>query len=384
VRDPSRLRRALGYAAYLLGVGLIGGYALFLGYRSLELYRYLKTEHLGFRGHVHRSDPELGFAALPGASGFHGFPDGSRFAMRYDDEGFRVPAGRAVDTSRPRPWVLSLGCSFTYGDSCPAEDTYSYHVAQGLSGSALNAGKCAYGLAQMLILARRLIPRYKPDYVLVQFSPWLAGRGTSGFARSAFGAVPVPFLLLRENGSLEVHPPVFSARVFDLPFDQFYNARSGVVDFLRFFFMAGAPLAIHDDFAMARYRLDLRLGRLPESDRERAAGDEEGLNQKVYGEIGSLCRANGATMVVVRLSYPLERTWQGLRRLSPGAIVINAQRALDAQVPEGNREAYYRRFGHWRGSPPVLVDTHPNPAAHRIIADQILAVLGGGPAASRR
>ena len=45
-------------------------------------------------------------------------------------------------------------------------------VAQGLGGTVLNAGKCAYGLSQMLILARRLIPRYRPDYVLVQFSPW--------------------------------------------------------------------------------------------------------------------------------------------------------------------------------------------------------------------
>jgi lysophospholipase L1-like esterase len=56
-------------------------------------------------------------------------------------------------------------------------------------------------------------------------------------------------------------------------------------------------------------------------------------------------------------------------------VYVDAQATLDAAVPEADKEAYYRRFGHWRGSPPQLVDTHPNPAAHRIIAREILRRL---------
>jgi hypothetical protein len=48
---------------------------------------------------------------------------------------------------------------------------------------------------------------------------------------------------------------------------------------------------------------------------------------------------------------------------------------LDASVPRADPDAYYRRFAHWRGTPPVLVDTHPNAAAHHIIAEEILRRL---------
>jgi len=381
-------RSTVVYVAYLVAVALAGGYLLLLGQRSLAAWSFLKSDHLGFRGQVHRYDPELGFAAVPSAEGFHVFPIGPPFPMRYDAEGFRVPAGAAPDAPRTRPLVLALGCSFTYGDACRAEEVYPHLVAADLGGTALNAGKCAYGLSQMLLLARRLIPQYKPDYVLVQFSTWLPGRGTSGFARATFGRVPVPFLVLGEDGRAGVHPPVFATRVFDLPFHEFDNKKRGAREFARFFFRAAAPLFVHDDLNMASYVLRRGLGGLPEADQERAQRQREELNKAVYAEIGQLAAANGSTLVIVRLSHPLEGHWQRLKELSPGALVANAQAVLDAHVPPGGtREEYYRLFGHWRGAPPQLIDNHPNPAAHRVIADEVVKVIRaarpGTPAAPR-
>ena len=368
-------RSTVVYVAYLAAVGLTFGYLLLLGQRTYSAYAFLKSDHLGFRGQVHRADPELGFAAVPLAQGFHVFPEGAPFPMRYDADGFRIPASQPPDAPRRRPLVLALGCSFTYGDGCRAEDVYPHLVAADLGGSALNAGKCAYGLSQMLLLARRLIPQYRPDYVLVQFSTWLPGRGTSGFARATFGRVPVPFLLLHEDGTADVHPPVFGTRVFDLPFHEFDNKRRGAGEFARFFFAAGAPLFVHDDLHMAAYALRRGLGRLPEADQERAQKNREQLNRVVYAEIGRLAADSGATMVIVRLSHPLEQHWQRLKELSPGALVVNAQAALDARVPSGQRDDYYRLFGHWRGTPPRLLDNHPNPAAHRLIADEVVRAI---------
>jgi hypothetical protein len=298
-----------------------------------------------------------------------------------------VPAGQDPRTPRHRPLVLALGCSFTYGDGVRAEDAYPHLVAADLGGTELNAGKCAYGLAQMLVLARQLIPQYKPDYVLVQFSTWLPGRGTSGFARATFGRVPVPSLGLRGDGTTEVYPPAFGTRVFDLPFHEFDNKRRGVGEFVRFFFRAGAPLMIHDDLAMAGYHLRRALGRLPWAEQERAQKNREALNRSVYAEIGRLAERHGARMVIVRLSHPLEEHWQRLKELSPGALVVNAQAVLDAHVGSGRREDYYRQFGHYRGQPPRLVDNHPNPAAHRVIADAVVRAIRaesrGTPAATR-
>jgi hypothetical protein len=374
-------RGTLVYVLYLAAVGLVGGYALLLGQRSWAAWSFLKSDHLGFRGRVHQADPELGFAAVPGADGFHVFPVGPPIPMRYDEEGFRVPAGTPPGHPRRRPYVMALGCSFTYGDGCRAEDVYVSRVAEELGGSALNAGKCAYGLSQMLLLARKLIPAYRPDYLLVQFSTWLPGRGTSGFARATFGRVPVPFLLLLEDGSASVHPPVFRARVFDLPFHEFDHKRGGAVEFARFFFTAAAPLFLHDDLAMAGYAARRALGRLPVEDQERAQRAREDLNRAVYAEIGRLAAEHGSQMVIVRLSHPLEEHWQRLKELSPGAIVVNAQAALDAQVPSRSRDDYYERFGHWRGDPPRFVDNHPNPAAHQVIADEVVRAIRSSRAA---
>jgi lysophospholipase L1-like esterase len=306
--------------------------------------------------------------------------------MRYDAEGFRVPAHQGAEPRR-RPLVLALGCSFTYGDGCRAEDVYPQLVAAELGGTALNAGKCAYGLSQMLLLARRLIPQHRPDYVLVQFSTWLPGRGTSGFARATFGRVPVPYLLLRDDGTAGVHPPVFATRVFDLPFHEFDNKRRGAGEFARFFLTAAAPLFVHDDLAMAAYAARRALGRLPDAEQERAQRNREELNRVVYAEIGRIAEDDGARLVIVRLSHPLERHWQRLKELSPGALVVNAQAALDAHVPSGSRDEYDRLFGHWRGSPARLVDNHPNPAAHRVVAAEVARAIraagSGTPAATR-
>jgi len=367
-------RSRLLYAAYLLAVALAGAYVLFLGLRTAEAYNFLKSDHRGFKGKVHRADPELGFAGIPNSDGWHVFPVGPPLPMHYNADELRVPAGDRAPSPRKRPFVLALGCSFTYGDACLAEDTFAYRVADGLGGTALNAGKCAYGLSQMLILARRLIPRYKPEYVIVQFSPWLVGRGTSGFARSTFGLVPVPYLTL-QDGRVGLEPPFFRARVFDLPFPRFDNKDRGLREFVSFFTKAAGPLFLHDDASMALYEARRLAARRLDAARQHAEDDGEAVNRIVYREIVQIGRDNGATVVLLRLSHPLERHHQELKELYGDVVYVDAQAALDAEVKGGDRDAYYRRFGHWRGSPAVLVDTHPNPEAHAIIAREVLARL---------
>jgi hypothetical protein len=365
----------LTYAGYLLAVALAGAYVLSVGVRATRTYGFLKSDHRGFKGRVHRADPELGFAGIPNSDGWHVFPIGPPLPMRYNADELRVPASDRAASPRQRPFVLALGCSFTYGDACLAEDTFAWRVAEGLGGTALNAGKCAYGLSQMLILARRLIPRYKPEYVLVQFSPWLVGRGTSGLARSSFGLVPVPYLTL-DGGRVGLQPPIFRAHVFDLPFPRYDNTQRGPREFLSFFFSAGAPLFIRDDVSWAVSETRRLAAPGIDAARRRAAEEGEDVNRTVYREIVQIARDNGATAVLLRLSHPLERHHQELKELYPSVVYVDAQAVLDAAVgPGADRDAYYRRFGHWRGSPPVLVDTHPNPEAHAIIAREVLAHL---------
>lgn len=361
-------RLTVGYLVFLLTVGGGGAYALSLVVRSHQVYAFLKSDHRGLRGRLHRADPDLGYTALPGAKGLQLLPRGAPEPISYDSEGLRVPRGQEGRVPRQRPFVLTLGCSFTFGDATPAEDTYPEVLAGQLGGTALNAGRSGYGLAQMIVLARRLIPRYRPDVVVVQFSPWLAGRATSGFANVTFGVAPVPYLTQDREGRVGIVPPAFRARLFDLPFDRYDRPERGAGEFLSFLAEAGAPLFVHDDWQLFLFRLRRRAGRYPAP-----ADDPERLNRAVYSEIVRLARDQGARAVIVRLSHPLEVHWQEMRELSRDALLVNAQAALDARARD--KEDYQRRFAHWRGDPPVLVDTHPNAAAHRIIAGEIARAL---------
>ncbi len=164
-------RARLAYVVCLLVTSGAGAYCLFLAFRAAKIYGLLKTPRVGVTGHVHRADPELGWSAVPGSQGALTFAVGPSVPLRYDDEAFRTPVG--ATRPRQRPYVLALGCSFTHGDGCSAEDTFCDIVARRLGGTCLNAGQQAYGLSQMLILARRLIPRHRPEIVLVQYSSWL-------------------------------------------------------------------------------------------------------------------------------------------------------------------------------------------------------------------
>ncbi|HET7294764.1 MAG TPA: hypothetical protein VFM88_20240 [Vicinamibacteria bacterium] len=369
----SLLRRGtVLYLVWLTGVSVTGAWGLFVLVRSHEAWSFLKRPHLGFNGAVHRADPWLGFAAVPGAKGLHTFPIGPPFPMRYDDQGFRIPAYESPARPLLRPLVLALGCSYTYGDGCPAEKTYPWLVAERLHATSLNAGKCAYGLAQMLLLARELIPRRRPEYVLVQHSPWLVGRGLSGFARATFGKVPAPYFTRGPHGELRVAPPVFRTLLFDLPLARFDNPRGGLRDFASFVWNAGGPLFLHDDANMALFTARRLLGRVPAP-----APEQDDVVLDAYREIRELCVASGSLMVVVRLNHPLDSSPPSLGGLKDegGVVVVRAQEALNRLVPEGTKEAYQRRFAHWRGDPPELVDTHPNPAAHAIIAEEVVKAI---------
>jgi hypothetical protein len=370
VRRFARRRPRLAYVTYLAAFALLAGYGGSICVRSYVEYASWKGPRLGFRGHLHRLDPELGYSAIPGAAGFHVFPAGPPIPTHYSLEGFRIPANAPPRLSNRRPYVLALGCSFTYGDGCAAEDAYPQRVADLLGGTALNAGKCAYGLAQMLILAQRLIPRYQPEYVLVQDSFWLIGRGTSGLGRGAFTPQPVPYLTLDPQGRPVVHPPPFRTILFDVPIDRYDNSARGPLDFLSYLFRVGIPLHVHDDIHLAPFLARRRLGLLL-----RAPAEQERLSHAVYREIWDVCRTHGSRLVLVHVDKPFE--WEGAdsRDAVPEALFVDAQAALERLVPERESPAYYRRFGHWRGEPSRLVDTHPNPEAHGVIARAVVRAL---------
>lgn len=352
-----------------LCISVLVGAALFyagsLVFRSNKLYsQRIKSAVRGWEGRVYRPDPVLGFAPKRNSIGTQLLAVGPGIPTRHDDEGFRIPVEGSSE--RRRPFILTLGCSWTYGAACLAEETYPYKLAQHLDGSAINAGVCSYGLAQMLILSERLIPELKPDYVIVQYSPWLTNRAVSHFAPVYFSHLPTPYFAEADDGSLMLAEPAFLTKAFDFDLSPYRRMASAGKGRFSFFMKVGLPLYIHDDFCMLQYKVRSCLGIVKPST---SRTDE--VIRLVYGKIKELCRDHNASMIVVGLSKkpePLDVPRQ-IRQL--GIPVVDAHAEMLARLEETTLSAYNSAYAHFRGDPPHLVDTHPNALAHTIIAEAI-------------
>ena len=364
---PNKKRKAILFLVlfFIQAVVISAVYIGFAAHRSNSLYDYVKSNQPGWKGKIHQSDRELGFAPIPDSGGEHVFPVGPNIPIRYDENGFRIPVEKGDAFHEPHPLLLMLGCSFTYGYATPAKDAWPYLTGRRLNGSTKNAGVPSYGLCQMLILARRLIPVYQPDFVVVQYSPWLVSRSISLFAPAYFGKLPAPYFY--QSNHLAIHPPVFQTKITDLPVDRYYTSPKGTSDYLSFLWHVGLPLFVHDDFNMILYRLKRAFSFLPEPD-----ANQDEVVRYVYEEIAKVAEENQTKVVIVILGRNHVEVQIPEHLFQHAVIIVNAHRALIGRLNVVNNTSYLREYAHWRGSPPSIVDIHPNKKAHRIIAEEIV------------
>jgi hypothetical protein len=365
---------------FLLCLAIVSAYYVGVAaQRSRDLFGYARTNQRGWTSGVHRFDPVLGFATVPNAQGAEILGKAPDIPVRHDKDGFRIPVAGGSNSevaSEAHPILLTLGCSFTYGATNPAEDTYPYLVGQFLGGTTKNAGVCAYGLSQMMILARRLVPVLKPDYLIVQYSPWLVERALSPFAPAYFGKVPAPFIY-RRDGQLALHGPVFDTITWDVPLERYRRSAKSVANFVSFFWNVGLPLLMHDDFHMSLYEIGALVGTNPAPSRdftEYVRANRHEAEQYVYREISNVARGSDTKVVAVVIGAGEPVPFDGV--FPEDFIVVDAQTALLRRLAHVDEKTYQQEYGYWRGDPPVLIDGfHPNATGHRIIAQEIASKI---------
>lgn len=358
-RRPLPLRRKMLFAGIVTCLAVAVAYAVVLIVLSEQLYRYVSTSQRSLRGDVWRADDELGYVAVAGARGESLFPAGPSIPIVIDDEGFRVPdaAERAPATGDGA--LLALGCSYTFGAACRAEHTFVERVGREHHLRVRNAGGNGYGLVQMLRLGRRLIERVEPDVLLLEYAPWLVTRARNDMAPSYFGRLPVPWFAATDDERLEIAGPMFRTIVPELPLDD-YGAGGG--GRLSFYMRCGVPLFVHDHLHV----LWARCAGWPAPELDRAK-----VVRLCYAELARHAEQVGARAVVVVLGPDDPNALAELERLD-GLEIVAAEGALWRALGAGaGQQEYERTYGHWRGDPPQLVDTHPNPLAHRLIAEQV-------------
>ncbi len=356
------IRQKISYALYMILVVVIA-YMGICAYRAHDFYDMIKTMGRGWKGQVHQKDDRYGFLPIPDSEGFETFQVGADLPMAYDHHGFRIPLSHPRKYPVTKPLLLFIGDSFTYGFGCRAEETFPWLTGQATGMMSINAGVCSWGLAQMLLYARELIPRYQPDFVIVQYSFWLYDRAVDLYAPSFFGKVPSPYFT-RKKFQFSIAPPPFTSVIYDLPINTYRYTKRGFGDFTAFFFRAGWPTLAHDDYFSARTKAGLWLNWIPEP-----SGDRAAVENYVYSEIFKLCRQNNSRMIFMILGNDLrskqhEKAVEGIPRLT----IINADYVLVSNLSPQTQEEYQRRYYIWKGNPPVIVDNHPSPQAHRIIS----------------
>lgn len=346
-------------------LALAAVYIASVAYRAWP-YRHLDKTVVS---RLHSPDPALGYSPAPNARGFLRLPAGERAIPTFHDgDGLRVPGGKGDEPRKSgHPRLLFLGDSFTYGDLTLAEDTFAYKTAAKLGGASINAGANGYGFAGMVLRARQLIPKYKPDYVVVQYSPWLVGRAMSEFGPTYYPVhSPVPYYA--GESVPEIVAPPFAAAQVDLP-PQAYGVVQGL-------WRLALPVLSRDDFHVAAFRLKQMLGM-----RQKPSSDAAAIIRSAYGEMASLAKAHGAEMVVLVLGHDARPLEVPFSLFPPGTYGVDARMALLRRLPEPTNEWYMRHYWHRDGNPAMPVDPHPNEWAHEVIAgvlaDAIRQLEGG-------
>jgi hypothetical protein len=338
--------------------------------RSKQMYEYMISKGVrGWDGIAHVADDELGYKPLKNARAFHVFPIGEPIPMAYDNDGFRVPLSDTNKNNIPgKIDLLFLGCSFTYGDACYADSTFAHLSAKELNMSYINAGVCSYGLEHMFILSKTLIKKYKPKYVVYQYSDWLVKRALSAYAPIYFGSLPTPYFSNR-NGEFKLNKPYFKTQVFDLDKKEITNKYKS---HLSFYIDKGLSFFIYDDLNASKYYILTRLKKIdwPNADREE-------LTKYIYKQLFDEAKENGAIPIILHIQADNKKVElnEDLFKFFSNYNYIDTE--LKHKEYLNNNKGYDRKsvFTHWdikSNGDSMMIDLHPNNLSHRLITEALI------------
>lgn len=360
---PIGRRKKFLFTVVLVLLNLFVFAVLYFGsivWRSASYY----GKHKRWSGSVYRFDKNYGYFPKPYELAYHSLEYGEQVPVIFDKNGFRIPYGEEKKHDKSsESQILFLGGSYTHGYGVPAEKTFAYLTASGLGAAAMNAGGSGWGLSQMVIRARDVIPILKPDIVVVQYSNWLAERSLTFYIPTNLGKPSVPYFYETE-GRVNIHPPLFQSINFKLPVSEFADK-----DYFSFFGHVAIPLLVYDDYPVASTLIKHQLGLLmpPIKSRQKAV-------DFAYKEIQELCDANGANMVILVIPRTINDNPKD-RLDAFSSHVVHTLEPLIEKLSEPTQEVWSESYRFWRGNPPKMVDTHPNAHMHAAIAEILIGAI---------
>jgi hypothetical protein len=212
--------KRLKYLIYILGV-IVLIFVIFNIYISFQIHKELGKEVSNpgrWPAGSYIYDPEIGFDFAPNVSGL--IKNGS-FYVKSHQLGYRIGEQENA-VSYQSGGILSLGCSFTYGDEVDAGQTFTQLIAKGLELPAYNYGICSFSYTHALLKAQKLkdqgiLDKLQPKYIILGCWKGLLRRSRSPFPPTASKRLPLAAAYIDKDGKdLNIHPPFKIQYLFDM------------------------------------------------------------------------------------------------------------------------------------------------------------------------
>ncbi|HAV92791.1 TPA: hypothetical protein DCW38_06390 [candidate division WOR-3 bacterium] len=337
-------------------------------YVSISEYGKVPWNNRRLTERIYHFDDLLGYALIPNTHSHEtSIYKNNPIDFIIDENGFRVSKNSMSE--KKRPLILFIGDSFTFGDFCYAESSFVFLAGKNLNMDVINAGVPGYGLAQMLLLSRKLIEIYTPDYVIVQFSEPIVRRAGCYYAPlgprfKGFASVPYIADLGETCGII---PPIFKSKVFDLMLNDFIDKNQNESAFI---WKICLPLYFYDDInAVLLPKAAFLTKKIPSP-----CKDNDKIIEYAYSEIDSICRANNSKYYILSINNDASVLRKGHSIYSLKVNTINADSFLWNEFPIKTQTEFYKIYGHLSKNGEVI-DKHPNELSHRIIAKSIIDAI---------
>lgn len=350
--------KRLKYLVYMLSV-IVVILAVFNTFITLRIHKQIERV-VSKRGRwpvgAYIYDRSIGFDFASNISG----PINSKgsFYVKSHQLGYRISEFEDPVSYGPGG-LLSLGCSFTYGDEVEASQTFTQLTADSLNIPAYNYGICSFSYIHALLKAKKLkdqgvLDKLQPQYVILGCWSGLPDRSRSPFPPLASKNIPLPAAFLTKDGDdLKIQYPMKIQDVFSM-IELYREEGTGLSSkkFMKIFI--AAPRYIYLFVKNNRFAKAFRSGSFQNN-----VSDYE-VYDFYFSGIESLFSDYASRIIV--LFMPNKNNEQPDNALKeavadhPGIILVDGLQAI-------------RKHGV---SSRDYVGAHPQPAAHKAYAEEII------------
>ncbi|MCX6582247.1 MAG: hypothetical protein NT166_18910 [Candidatus Aminicenantes bacterium] len=306
---------------------------------------------------AYRYHETIGFQLTPS---FSGPLENNAFYLKTHHLGYRTPKFAGQESFEPGG-ILSVGCSFTFGDGVECEETFSYLAAKRLNLPSYNYGVCSYSYAGIILQLedlqkRGILEKLKPSLVILGAGNWLLGRSLNPFYPTPDLQFAYAYIGKKDNRLQVMQPDDFySTKHLYRLVDRYFNgsgSRKVKLTLGRYLRLISISPRV------SKANLDQRNFKKPRiSSRE--------LYDFVIGKMTGILRKYGATIVILRMPYlDEEEIDAGLVESIKGfenVLLVDGLKALKKY--NVSRECYYKR--------------HPSVEAHAAYARALMEAITG-------